>query len=476
MKLKTLTTAMILATVPMTGAFAAALDRSGQSMAAFLQPGNYFEAGISVLDPDVSGKEAGTSETRRNIEDMAGDYYFPSAALKFQPTEKFSVGILYDQPYGADAEYQGTNVFTSNPGTDTILSTGAINNIVRTRAIAALKAQGQPVNDQTIAFASQQVRDSAAFQQLTGALAAGNNFLGEGNTKVEVDTQNLSLVFGYQPTENWNIYGGGVYQTVKGNLSLRGQAYSLFNGYDATFKETSGTGWLAGLAFQIPDIALKASVTYRSEIDHDISASEDLSLLNFPLLTTVLGGLGVSPAQLATLDDSGKTKITTPQSVNLDFQTGVMANTVAFANVRWVDWSNFSIRPYQFGNVSEAVGPLIGRPDGFNLVEYEDDQISATVGVGRKFNDLWAGNVSVGWDSGAGNPVSTLGPTEGYWNVGLGLQYSPTPATFIAGGVKYFMLGDAKAQTGAQAGSPEYVAEFEDNDAWAYGLKIGYRF
>ena len=135
-----------------------------------------------------------------------------------------------------------------------------------------------------------------------------------------------------------------------------------------------------------------------------------------------------------------------------------------------------TIRPYQFGNVSEAVGPLIGRPNGFNLVEYEDDQISATVGVGRKFNDLWAGNVSVGWDSGAGNPVSTLGPTEGYWNVGLGLQYSPTPATFIAGGVKYFMLGDAKAQTGAQAGGPEYVAEFEDNDAWAYGLNIGYRF
>ena len=55
MKLKTLTTAIILATVPMTGAFAAALDRSGQSIAAFLQPGNYFEAGISVLDPNVSG-------------------------------------------------------------------------------------------------------------------------------------------------------------------------------------------------------------------------------------------------------------------------------------------------------------------------------------------------------------------------------------------------------------------------------------
>ena len=61
MKLKTLTTAMILATVPMTGAFAAALDRSGQSISAFLQPGNYFEAGISVLDPDVSGKAISTA-------------------------------------------------------------------------------------------------------------------------------------------------------------------------------------------------------------------------------------------------------------------------------------------------------------------------------------------------------------------------------------------------------------------------------
>lgn len=35
MKLKHLSTAMILATLPATGVFAAALDRSGQSMSAF---------------------------------------------------------------------------------------------------------------------------------------------------------------------------------------------------------------------------------------------------------------------------------------------------------------------------------------------------------------------------------------------------------------------------------------------------------
>ena len=65
MKLKHLSTAMILATLPATGVFAAALDRSGQSMSAFLQPGNYFEAGLSVLDPTVEGKEAGGTPTQR---------------------------------------------------------------------------------------------------------------------------------------------------------------------------------------------------------------------------------------------------------------------------------------------------------------------------------------------------------------------------------------------------------------------------
>ena len=114
MKLKTLTTAMILATVPMTGAFAAAMDRSGQSIAAILQPGNYFEAGISVLDPSVSGTTANTPLTlgpgaNQATGDMASDYYFPSAALKFQVTDNFSFGLLYDQPFGAEAEYSAPN-------------------------------------------------------------------------------------------------------------------------------------------------------------------------------------------------------------------------------------------------------------------------------------------------------------------------------------------------------------------------------
>jgi long-chain fatty acid transport protein len=408
MKLKTLTTAMILATVPMTGAFAAALDRSGQSIAAFLQPGNYFEAGISALDPDVSGK---ANANNSNISDMGEDYYFPSAALKLQITDNFSFGLIYDQPFGADAKYSTSD--------------------------AALSPTGEGL-----------------FRNATDS------------TSVEVDSQNIAMIFGFQPTKNWNIYAGPVYQTVKGNVQLRGLAYggnSTFGSYNANMKEDGAAGWLAGFAYQIPDIALKASVTYRSEIDHDIATAETFN-------TGLFAPFNALP--------NSDTSITTPQSVNLDFQTGIMADTVAFANVRWVEWSNFSIRPPKFGTAT-LQGPVVastGKPNGFDLVAYSDDQISATVGVGRKLSEQWAGNVSVGWDSGAGNPVSTLGPTEGYWNVGLGLQFSPAPNYFIAGGVKYFWLGDAKAQSGAQFGTDTSVATFEDNDALAYGLKIGYRF
>ncbi|MFN4187038.1 MAG: hypothetical protein ACK4FN_03310, partial [Acinetobacter johnsonii] len=39
-----------------------------------------------------------------------------------------------------------------------------------------------------------------------------------------------------------------------------------------------------------------------------------------------------------------------------------------------------------------------------------------------------------------------------------------------------FWLGDAKGQSGSQFNTPGYVADFKNNDAIAYGLKMGYKF
>jgi len=341
MKLKKLTTAILLSTLPTAGAFAAAMDRSGQSMSAFFQPGNYFEAGLSVLDPTVKGKETAASGNKP-IEDMADSYYFPSAALKLQVADKFSVGLLYDQPFGAKAEYSGNNVFVSNPS-NTVLPQDKLDAIANSTINKNYSAYESLTNEQRVGFALKNqgvdLSSPAGQAQYAATLAAYNNnaavktqidtgvkqgienkvqdgikdvnaLLGKGNTSVEVDTQNLSLVLGYQPTENWNLFGGAVYQTVKGHVSLRGQAYSLYNGYDANIKETGGMGWLVGAAYQIPEIALKASVTYRSEIDHKIDIKENLSVMSvLGANPAILTGLGVSDDKIAALASSGKTKM-----------------------------------------------------------------------------------------------------------------------------------------------------------------------
>lgn len=384
MKLKALSSSILLALLPVSGVYAAAMDRSGQPISAFLQPNNYFEAGISVLDPDVSG-----NNSNGKISDMGEDYYFPSAALKIQATDNISLGLIYDQPFGADA-YYSDGIITSGLG----------------------------------------------LRPLAG-------------TDVEVKTNNLTALVGFQPNENINIYGGAAYQDVRGNITLS----SL--GYNAKFKRDDGIGWIAGAAYQIPDIALKVALTYRSEIDHELKTSESVSLPG--------PAAAYNPLFLGASKD---TELSTPQSVNLDFQTGIMANTVAFANVRWVEWGGYGIDIDKFRRVTAT---LLNK--GQNIIDYKKDQWSANVGVGRKLTEKWSGTASVGWDSGAGNPVTALGPTEGYWNVGLGAQFSPTPSTFIAAGVKYFWLGDAD---GISAGTN--VGEFEDNNAIAYGLKIGYKF
>lgn len=382
---------------------AAALDRSGQSIAAFLQPGNYFEAGLSVLDASLSGnmtdnfsKGGLTSAANMQTGDIANSYYSPSVALKLQLTDQFSMGFLYDHPFGADAAY--------------------------------------PYGE---------------FQAYTE---------GDEQTEATVSSQNLTTILGFQPNEHWNFYAGPAIQTIKGKASLRGAGYSWAR-YDLDAKETTGIGWLAGIAYSIPDIALKASLTYRSDIDHDMDTIESLSILH-PLAGRI--DLGTS---------AEKSTMTTPQSINLDFQTGIMANTVAFANVRWVEWSNFKISPQKLFNfTAQSTGA------GVDLAAYYDDQISANVGVARKFNNKLSGTISAGWDSGAGELVSTLGPTEGYWNIGLGAQFSPAENYFISGGVKYFWLGDAKAQSGFDFGTEKYDAVYKDNHALGYGLKIGYRF
>ena len=251
--------------------------------------------------------------------------------------------------------------------------------------------------------------------------------------------------------KNIQIYGGPTIQRLEGDVHLRGNAYKTASGYDANITRDTAYGWMAGIAYLKPEIALKAALTYRSEIDHDTTTYE-----NFPALAA--RGL---PTQ-----GTNEITITTPKSVNLDFQTGINPTTLLTAKARWVPWSDFAIKPkiYNAAAIASGNGDL-------NLLDYSKDAWTAEVGLGKKLSPQLAISGAVGYDSGAGNPITSLGPVEGNWNVGLGAKYNLTPEWAVSGGVKYLMFGDAKAKL--PDGS--IVGDFQDNDGWVYGVRLSYQ-
>ncbi|MDX8253014.1 OmpP1/FadL family transporter [Acinetobacter pittii] len=392
---------------------ASALEQSGQSILPFLEAGNYAEANAFAIDPSVSGvvhdrPDLVRPNQSRNTGDIGQDNQFYTAALKLQLTDQFSFGLLYDQPFAAKTEYP---VLPNNSYSDETSREG---------------------------------------------------------TSVNVKSQNLSFILGYSPIKNFQVYGGPVYQSVEGDVSFRGMAYTeAFNGYNAKFKEQGKLGWLVGGSYQIPEIALKAAVTYRSKIKYDFQVDENI--FGEPLQYT-------APA---------KTKVETPQSVNVDFQTGIAEKTLAYMNLRWVNWKKFNIRPAQYDALTALyMDTLTGGvyKQGIDLDSYQKDQYSVTLGLGQQLTDRWSIASDIGWDSGSGHPASTLGPVNGFWSFGLGAQFNPAPNYFIAAGVKYFWLGDTKAEGGGYflpiEGIKEFSeqAEFKDNHAIAYAIKFGYRF
>ena len=427
-----------------SAAQAAGLDRSTQPSWGFTQDGTFAYIERITIDPSISGKDNAattpsptTYEEGRDTNNMALNYNFINYGAKADVNDKVSVGVFFDQPWGADVEFTGNNDFVND---------------TEQAALAADAAKADPANQILAYTAVKTEREAGAAYNIASNIAQHPN---EG-TNVSVDSKNFTGLLGVKFGEknNWQVYGGPVLQKLEGEVHLRGTAYNSTQGYDGIFAQSNGYGWMAGLAYSKPEIALKAALTYRSDIDHDTVAYE------------YMPATGESGSYDMT--------ITTPKSVNVDFQTGLNPTTLLTAKLRWVPWSDFSIKPPLYNaTTKKAVGadfkPLY--PNGLNLIDYSDDGWAAEVGLGKKLNNQWAVSGSVGWDSGAGGPITTLGPVEGHWNVGLGAKYNVTPEVAVSAGVKYLMFGDAKSKIP----NGDLVGDFQNNDAWIYGLRLTYQ-
>jgi long-subunit fatty acid transport protein len=262
-----------------------------------------------------------------------------------------------------------------------------------------------------------------------------------GGTKAVANSEALTTLLRYKLGGGFSVHGGLRAQRAEGTIDLRGLAYGGFNGYSVDLKSDVGLGYVVGVAYEKPEIALRVALTYNSEVEH-----------TFDTIETVGGGavvVGTTP-----------TTSNTPQSINLDFQSGVAKDTLVFGQVRWADWSEFKIDPAFFT-------PLAGG----GLIDL-DDSITYSIGVGRRFNDKWAGSFSIQYED-DGNPlVSPLAPTNGRFGATLAAVYTKDNLKVTAG-INYTKLGDAQPETG----TPDTArADFTDNTSVGFGLRVAFTF
>ncbi len=292
---------------------------------------------------------------------------------------------------------------------------------------------------------NEQLSYAVIFDQPFGAdVEYGAGSFNLGGTIAQADAYALTTLLRYKFDERFSIHGGLRAQRADGIIQLRGAAYGPFNGYDVRLEEDWAPGYVIGVAYERPEIALRIALTYQSEIEHDFDTTET----PFPFPT------------------DPTTKVKTPRSVNLDFQTGIMEDTLLFGQVRWAKWSEFKVDPDGFMTAQALAGQT---PEGLISL---DDTITYTLGIGRKFTDAWSGAASVTYERKDEHLVSPLAPTNGRLGVTLAAIHTRDNMK-ITTGVNYTALGRSQPETG----TPDVArADFRDNDALSVGVKVGFTF
>ncbi|MFY0618071.1 OmpP1/FadL family transporter [Shimia sp.] len=243
----------------------------------------------------------------------------------------------------------------------------------------------------------------------------------------EINSDALTALLQYDLGNGFSIHGGARALKVRGTIQSGNGILRASSDYDF--------GGVVGVAYEKPEIALRVALTYATEINNAFE--------------------GVNAAFPAGSQDR-VFDVDFPESVNLDFQTGVAANTLVFGSVRWVGWGGFS---------------LDTTPEG-SWVDFSDDTINYTLGVGQRINDKLSVALQVGYEKAGNRPSTTaLAPTTGSKSVGLGATYQVNEKLSVSGGLTYAIPGDQSYNL-----SPGVDIAFEDNEAIGAGFRIGYRF
>ncbi len=418
--MKTLLTGVAFAALTASASFAAGLDRSGQSVMSVFAPDGTAQVSFGVVLPSVTGKD--TSGNGTGSYDAGRWYTQTRVTYTREVNDRFSFSIIGDQPYGVDVKY-ATDPTTSNlGGTSGDLDSQAVTVVGRFKLGTRFSVFGgigvQSINGLVqlngLSYAS--AISTAAVARVAGvdATTLGNALLGDTASVAALGGLGTVSALGAQVT------------TQAGNFLGTG-------GYKFDLEPTSAANYLVGAAYEIPDIALRIAGTYRFETTHKGDATETL--------------YGTTTA--------GEVEFVTPQSFNLEMQTGIAPGTLLRASYRWTEFSAVQLVPQVLGE---------------DLVDLDDTE-SYSLGLARQFGSRFAGSATLiyepAWED---DQVSALGPRNGLFGISLGGRYTDGPLN-ISGGVNYSWLGDAKTEV-----ADRVVATFEDNHVVGVGFQAQFSF
>ena len=357
-------------------AAAGGIERGLTNYGILFEDGNYVELGFSSVSPNVSG-DYDVLLGGGSTGDMANDYTQLSLSYKHQLTDQLAIGLFLNQPYGAIAEY----------------SSGAYTGL-----------------------------------------------------EAEWESTGTTLILKYDINSAWSVYGGARYVvssadiTIPTLLATLGAEPPAIGDFAATGESDGQTSFIAGVAYQRPEIALRVSLTYEQGFTHEFDTTEEWGVL----ASTALG----TPFESVT-------EVEMPEAITLDFQTGIAQDTLLFGSIRHVKWSVWEVRTQGFDTLT-----------GNEITGFDNDTTTFTVGVGRRINDQFSVFGRARYEEAKGGIASRLSPTDGLTSIGIGGTYAMDNVEFTAG-VEYIMIGDA------EDGS---ATDFSDNDAIGFGLTIGYGF
>ena len=295
----------------------------------------------------------------------------------------------------------------------------------------------------------------------------GRNWAGANeDIETKVESRNYALTCSYRfdvGPGQLRLIGGGFYQEVFGfqERLVQGPAF-LPPGLSGTGRldlEGDGWGWRAGVAYEIPEYAFRASLVYNSEVKlKDITGTMDLRQIS-PLIT-------------APIDVHGSQSM--PDVLELKVQSGIAPDWLAFGSVKWTDWSQLQKVPF-FCN-STVLGVCAAGTQVTTLDLGYRDGWTLMGGIGHKFNEQWSGAVSLTWDRGTSQGFGSQTDT---WALGVLGSYAPTKnIEFRLAGVLGLMTGGSsdKVTIDGETYGQRASYDFDDDLVAAISTSVKVRF